>query len=59
MVNWYIKKNDDQLRGNAKVSTPCKWLLAVPNNEHPHVSLEVPQGFLDSHQKLLNSHTAD
>jgi hypothetical protein len=48
-------KNED----NVKVGTECKWLLTVPNKEHPHVSLEVPQGFSDSHQKLLNSHTAD
>jgi hypothetical protein len=26
-MNCYIKKNIDKLRGNAKVSTPRKWLL--------------------------------
>jgi hypothetical protein len=72
-MNCYIKKNVDKLRGNVKVSTPRKWLLEkalsygcwqFPQLQYQtmntlKLACEVPQGFSDLHQKLLNCPTAD
>jgi hypothetical protein len=72
-MDCYIKKNVDKLRGNAKVSTPCKWLLEealsygcwqFPQLQYQtmttlKLACEVPQGFSDLHRKVLNCPTAD